>query len=220
MTLNTHIQKTVRSTSLLLAIFVSLFYNPVATRALGNTATLPSFTDFSKSVQNDASNVLRGVYVDDVLAFPVIQQPAGSPAFVSNNDGEVTEFGMPSQYGNIGLLAHNNLSGKSFSSLAAGQQVRLVYGDGKTETFVITEVMRYQALQPNSPYSSFRNLDTSEETLTAEQMFKKVYLGDRHITFQTCIEAYGNPSWGRLFVIAVPKTDYMSQDGTNMQSSH
>jgi hypothetical protein len=126
---------------------------------------------------------------------------------------------MPSQYGNIGLLAHNNLSGKSFSSLAAGQQVRLVYGDGKTETFIITEVMRYQALQPNSPYSSFRNLDTSEETLTAEQMFKKVYLGDRHITFQTCIEAYGNSSWGRLFVIAVPKTEYRSYDHLNPYSS-
>lgn len=220
MTLNTHTKTSLRSTSLLVAIFVSLFYNPISTRAMGNAVTLPSFADFTKSVQNDASNVLRGVYVDDVLAFPVIQQPAGSPAFVSNNDGEVTQFGMPSQYGNIGLLAHNNLAGKSFSELAAGQQVRLVYGDGKIETFVITEVIRYQALQPSSPYSSFRSMNTTEETLTAEQMFKKVYLGDRHVTFQTCIEAYGNPSWGRLFILAVPKTEYMSYDHLNMQSSY
>ena len=127
---------------------------------------------------------------------------------------------MASQYGNVGLLAHNNLAGKFFSGLAVGQQVRLVYGDGKTETFVITEILRYQALQPTSPYSSFRNLDKTDDTLTAEQMFKRAYLGDRHMTFQTCIEAYGNPSWGRLFVIAVPKTDYVSMDGVNMQSSH
>jgi len=36
-------------------------------------------------------------------------------------------------------------------------------------------------------------------------LFRLVYRGERHITFQTCIEAYGNGSWGRLFVIAKPK---------------
>jgi ketosteroid isomerase-like protein len=207
MTLNPDTKKALRSTSLLLVLFVSLFYNPISSRALASTAALPAFSDFSKSVQNSDGKALRGVYVDDVLALPIIQQPSGNPAYVSNSDGEITQFGMASQYGNVGLLAHNNLAGKSFSGLAAGQQVRLVYGDGKTETFVITEILRYQALQPASPYSSFRNLDKNKETLTAEQMFKRAYLGNRHVTFQTCIEAYGNPSWGRLFVIAVPKTD-------------
>lgn len=203
MTLNTQNTRTVRST-LLVAFIVSLFYNPLSTKALGNVVTLPSLADFSKSVQNGKAEVLRGVYVNDVLALPIIQQPSGNPGFVSNNDGEITQFGMPSQYGNIGLLAHNHLSGKSFSQLAVGQEVRLVYGDGKTQIFVITEVLRFQALQPTSPYSSFRNLN-KDETLTAEQMFKRVYLGDRHVTFQTCVESYGNSSWGRLFVIAVPK---------------
>jgi hypothetical protein len=42
--------------------------------------------------------------------------------------------------------------------------------------------------------------------LTTEQMFNKAYRGDRHVTFQTCIEANGEPSWGRLFVIATPKS--------------
>lgn len=207
MTLNINTQKTLRSTSLLLVVFVSLFYNPISSRALASTVALPAFSDFSKSVQNSDGKALRGVYVDDVLALPIIQQPSGNPAYVSNSDGEITQFGMASQYGNVGLLAHKNLAGNSFSGLAVGQQVRLVYGDGKTETFVITEILRYQALQPASPYSSFRNLDKNEETLTAEQMFKRAYLGNRHVTFQTCIEAYGNPSWGRLFVIAVPKTN-------------
>jgi hypothetical protein len=169
-------------------------------------------------VQNGDAKALRGVYVDDVLALPIVQQPSGSPAFVSNNDGEITQFGMASQYGNIGLLAHNHLSGKSFAELAIGKQVRLVYGDGRIESFVIIEVLRYQAMQPTSPYSSFRRLDNTEETLTAEQMFKRVYLGDRHITFQTCIEAYGNLSWGRLFVIAVPKSEYLSLDWQHMQT--
>ena len=219
MTLNMPIKATVRSTSLLLTIVISLFYNTLSTKAAGTPGTLPAFADFSKSVQNGDGKALGGVYVDDVLALPVVQQPSGNPAFVSNNDGEITQFGMASQYGNIGLLAHNHLSGKSFSELLVGQQVRLVYGDGKIETFVITEILRYQALQPTSPYSSFRNLDNTEETLTAEQMFKQVYLGDRHVTFQTCIEAYGNQSWGRMFIIAVPKSQYLSLDWQHMQIS-
>jgi hypothetical protein len=204
MTLNTQTTRTARSTSLLVVFLISLFYNPLSTKALGNVVTLPNLTDFSKSVQNGKADVLRGVYVNDVLALPVAQQPYGNAGYVSNSDGEITQFGMASQYGNIGLLAHNHLSGRSFSQLAVGQEVRLVYGDGTTQSFIITEVMQFQALQPTSPYSSFRNL-SKDETLTAEQMFKRVYLGDRHVTFQTCIEANGNTSWGRLFIIAVPK---------------
>ena len=210
MTLNTQTKRTTQTASFLLAIFASLFYNPIHTRALGTLPGLPTFAEFSKTVQNGRAKVLRGVYVDDVFALPIIQQPSGSPAFVSTNDGELTQFGMPAQYGNVGLLAHNYLSGKLFSNLAPGQKVRLVYGDGKTETFVITEVLRYQALQPTNPYSTFRNMDDTEETLSANQMFTRAYQGDRHVTLQTCIEAYGNSSWGRLFVIAVPSSDHTS----------
>ena len=41
-------------------------------------------------------------------------------------------------------------------------------------------------------------------------MFKRVYAGDRHVTFQTCIQEEGISSWGRLFVVAVPKTDFFA----------
>jgi len=212
MTLNTQTVRTTLNTSLFLAIFISIFFNPIHAQALRTgKAGLPDFQDFSKAVQNSQAGVLRGIYVPETLAFPVVQQPAGNAGYVSFNDGEITQFGMVSQFGNVGLLAHNHLSGKSFSQLAVGQEVRLVYGDGKTEYFVITEVLRYQALQPTSPYSSFRNL-AKDETLTAEQMFKRVYFGDRHVTFQTCIEANGDLSWGRLFVIAVPKPPYAGLD--------
>jgi hypothetical protein len=79
-----------------------------------------------------------------------------------------------------------------------------VYGDGKVEDFVITQSLRFQALQPESVSSSFQNLDKIE-TLTAGQMFNRAYTGESRVVFQTCIAAEGNPSWGRLFVIAVPK---------------
>jgi len=208
MTLKTQTLRTSLNATLLLAVFISLFFNPVQALALGDgEAILPDFGDFSKTVRNNEADVLRGVYVPAVLALPVIQQPAGKAGYVSFNDGEITQFGMATQFGNVGLLAHNNLSGKSFSGLAVGQEVRLVYGNGKVEYFVITQILRFQALQPTSPYSSFRDLN-NDETLTAEQMFNKVYRGDRHVTFQTCIAANGNLSWGRLFVIAVPKPQY------------
>ena len=85
-----------------------------------------------------------------------------------------------------------------------GHEVRLVYGNGRVEYFVITEILRYQALEPNSQLSSFRSLEHAE-ILSAEQMFKRVYAGKRHVTFQTCIAANGIVSWGRLFVVAQPK---------------
>jgi hypothetical protein len=190
---------------LLLALLASVLIDPASAFALGEGKTdLPNFEDFTQAVQNGEANVLRGVYVPDVLALPVVQQPWGNAGYVSNSDGEATQFRMAAQYGTVGLLAHNHLSGKQFSKLQTGQEVRLVYGDGRIEAFVVTEVLRYQALQPTSPYSSFRNLD-KEETLSAEGMFKRVYFGDRHVTFQTCIEFGGDLSWGRLFVIAIPK---------------
>jgi hypothetical protein len=207
MTLKNQITRTTLNTSLLVVFFISLFFNPVSALAAGNGVTLPNFTNFSETVQNGKANVLRGVYVSDVLALPVVQQPSSNAGYVSNNDGEATQFGMATQFGNIGLLAHNHLSGKSFSQLAAGQEVRLVYGNGKIESFIVLEVLKYQALQPNSPYSEFRNL-ADNKTLTAEQMFKRVYFGDKHVTFQTCIENNGSQSWGRLFVIAIPEAEY------------
>ena len=138
MTLKNQTLRTTLNASLLLVVFISVFFNPNSASALGNGASpLPNFSEFSKTVQNGEASVLRGVYVPDVLALPIVQQPAGNAAYVSTDDGKLTQFGMASQFGNVGLLAHNHLSGKSFSKLATGQEVRLVYGNGKVEYFVI-----------------------------------------------------------------------------------
>ena len=191
--------------NLVLLFLTGFFLNPRPTQAIGFAeATLPNFADFSKSVQNGEADVLRGVYVSNVLALPVVQQPADNSYYVSNHDGEATQFSIASQYGNIGLLAHNTLSGKFFSQLAIGQEVRLVYGDGRIEYFVVRSALRFQALQPGSVSSSFRNLDR-DELLSAGEMFNRAYVGESRVVFQTCIKAKGNASWGRLFVVAVPK---------------
>ncbi len=198
-------------------IALVLFATPMSALALGNPAeqdnpawrnstetTLPNYFSFVESVQNGQAGILRGVYVPDAFALPIVQQPVGHPGFVSINDGEITQFGMAAEVGNIGLLAHNYLSGEEFANLAPGQEVRLIYGDGTVEYFLVEQVLQYQALQPYSPYSEFRDLET-QITITAEELFRQVYRGERHVTFQTCIEAEGNSSWGRLFIVAKPK---------------
>ena len=205
MTLKNQLSRTVLNVSFLLLVLISLFFNPVSVLAGSNSeATLPNFSEFSQIVQNGEADVLRGVYVSSALALPVVQQPNNNPGYVSSRNGLATQFSMAAQYGNIGLLAHNNLSGRSFSHLAVGQEVRLIYGNGSVEYFVITEILQYQALQPTSMLSEFRDL-TTDETITANQLFEHIYTGNRHVTFQTCIEANGNLSWGRLFIVAEPK---------------
>jgi len=191
--------------NLLAFAFVAFFIAPGFSPTVSySKSSIPDFPAFYNPIQSGEADVIQGVYVSDTLAFPVVQQPADDPYYVSNHDGEVTQFGTATQYGNIGLLAHNNLSGRSFSRLSVGQEVELVYGDGRIEKFVITEVLHFQALQPQSQQSTFLNLDNSE-TLSANQMFNRVYTGSHHLTFQTCIKANGNMSWGRLFVVATPK---------------
>jgi hypothetical protein len=192
-------------------IVLVLLALPVPAFALGNPAeggntgtTLPDYVNFIESVRNDQAGVLRGVYVPGVLAIPVVQQPVGYPGYVSQNDDEITQFNMAAEVGNVGLLAHNYLSGASFTDLSPGDEVRLIYGDGQVEYFTVKQVLQYQALRPYSPTSEFRDLENGI-TITAEELFRKVYRGERHITFQTCIEANGNSSWGRLFIIAQPK---------------
>jgi hypothetical protein len=185
-------------------LFVSPFSQSVSVQGRdAEEATLPNFVEFLKEVQNGELNVLRGVYIPNVLAFAVVQQPVDQAGYVSYKADEITQFRMPTQFGNVGLLAHNDLCGRYFFQLAIGQEARLVYGDGSVEYFVITQMLRYQAFQPDNPYSDFRDL-SSGGTLTAEQLFKKVYMGERHLTFQTCIAANESSAWGRIFVIAKP----------------
>lgn len=197
--------RTVLNLPLVVFVISSVFFNSMLDTPMVKAGNiLPDFRDFAQPVENSDVNTLSGVYVPNVLALPVIQQPSGDDGYVSNKDDQTTQFAMASQFGSVGLLAHNYLSGRFFSELAVGQEVRLVYGNGRVEYFVITEILRYQALEPNSQLSSFRSLDHSE-ILSAEQMFKRVYAGERHVTFQTCIAANGTVSWGRLFVVAEPK---------------
>lgn len=197
--------RTVLQLNLFLFALTAFFSHPRSIQAIDNPESLlPVSADIYKAPASSDGDLLRRVYVSDVLDLPVVQQPADKPYYVSNRNGEATQFAMVSQYGNIGLLAHNTLSGRHFSKLAIGQEVRLDYEDGRAEYYVIEQILRFQALQPESVSSNFRNLDRNE-TLSAGGIFNRAYVGGQRLVFQTCIAAEGNVSWGRLFVIAMPK---------------
>ena len=192
-----------------LALDISLLFYLGTPAPAGTIAARHPSRANSPQVSNVAAPpLLRNVYVEDSFSLLVVQQPNGKPNYVSTKQNEITQFSAASNYGNIGLLAHNYLSGKSFSNLTIGAVILVEYGDGTSERFIVTEILRYQALEPNSPYSSFRNIDHEEEVLSTGQMFDRAYAGSFHLTFQTCIKAYGNASWGRLFIVAIPQAAY------------
>ena len=110
------------------------------------------------------------MYSNGVLAFPVIQQPAGQPGYVSSVEGVVTEFSMASSQGVTGLLAHNYLSGRFFHDFELGDVIQIVYGDGTIRKYQVSDLRKYQALQPNSTNSRFVDLDSDQELSAEEQL--------------------------------------------------
>lgn len=187
----------------LCSVFISSLFSFTQARADETSNPIPSFSSFAESVKDGNPEALRGIYVHGVMAYPIVQQPYGNPAYVSSEANVVTQFSIATEVGNIGLLAHNYLAGANFSQLKVGDIITLVYGDGRIENFYVEELLQYKATAPLSPYSNFIDVKT-EEFLTAEGLFNKVYRGEYHVALQTCIEKDGNLSWGRLFIIAKP----------------
>ena len=196
--------------SILILSFILILFSTLTptgnVQALGNhfrTSPLPLLDTFVSQVKNGQTDELRGVYIPEILAARVVQQPTGNNEFVSPRQGIATQFGLASQLGATGLLAHNYLAGESFSLLEEGQKFYLIYGNGRTSAFVVTEILNYRALEPTSSSSDFVDLENGS-LLTASELFSKVYNRPGQVIFQTCISNEGNPAWERLFVIAEP----------------
>ena len=168
-------------------------------------AAPPELQAFTASLVNGQSETVVGFYVPNVLALPVLQQPSGDGNYISDQDGTVTQFSKPAQYGVTALLAHNFLSGRLFFRLAQGQELYVIYGDGDLERYRITGLQSYQALSPYDAQSQFVDLNVPEApVITHGELFERVYTTENQLVLQTCIEANGEPSWGRLFILADP----------------
>ncbi|HEX2979939.1 MAG TPA: hypothetical protein VHO48_06725, partial [Anaerolineaceae bacterium] len=207
-----HLRKFLLTALLLLVVALPISGSVNAEASLpvtGEVAVIPddasiatNLTEFIGLVKNGNADTLVGVFVPEILALPVAQQPSGNASYVSEQPNVVTQFRMASEYGTTGLLAHNTLSGALFFNINVGDQVVLVYGDGLTRQYQVTRIDSFQALSPANPYSDFLDLSTADRRLTAAELFGEVYRGGDQVIFQTCIAGDGDPSWGRLFITA------------------
>ena len=164
-------------------------------------------TDFIIGVAEPSCDTIAGVYVKDKLQLSITQQPSDQPGFVSTSSGTVTQFKYAAEHGSIGLLAHNHLAGSDFYKIETDDEIYLVYGDGQTKRYQVTEIRQYQALEPTSPYSSFVNLSDMSRIIAYDELFADIYGEDDRLILQTCISNQNSSSWGRHFVIAVPEKD-------------
>jgi hypothetical protein len=189
-----------------IALLMGVVYAPAhlaQASGMPAAADLPPLEDFVQQLINGQAGQVRGVYAPGLFADIVIQQPSGNPDFVSDGERVLTQFASASDAGSIGLLAHNYLAGRRFSEMELGQHLILIRGDGSLETFAVTRMLRFRALQPYSTRSRFEDLAAGGE-LDAADVFMDTYAQQGAMVFQTCISHAGIPTWGRLFVIARP----------------
>jgi hypothetical protein len=207
------------SISTLLAVLLasfSVFTSPVIAAPVKNQdgtknkTNVPTLEEFSASIHS-SNDLPAGLYVAGKLALPIVQQPSGKPAFVSTLPNAVTQFDMASQYGTLGLLAHNTLAGAKFSGLEQGQFLTIVHGNGQIDYYRISAIERYQALSPNSPTSDFVDAAGNGARMDVTTLFNHVYGPGNRLVLQTCIAANGELSWGRMFIIAEPVTAEVSE---------
>jgi len=198
--------RSILNVSLLFFILFTMFVPFDSTQALNNgsaVGNLPLPGALLNPLKDDQADSVRGIYIPELLTVLVVQQPSGNPEFISTEENTLTQFDLASKFGSIGLLAHNYLAGARFSQMERGQKFYLIYEDGRMSAFVVTEILRYQALNPNNTSSKFVDVDTNR-LLTARDLFAKVYKRQGQVIFQTCIAAGQEPSWGRLFIISEP----------------
>lgn len=193
--------RTIQIYSLILILFGALL-PAIKVQALANSE-LPSLDEFLGQVRNGEAQELVGVYIPGILAAPVVPQPAGMEEFVSPWQNVLTQFRLASRLGSTGLLAHNYLAGEAFSLLNEGQEIDLIYGDGRISVFTVTQTLQYRALAADSTSTLFVDPKTGA-SITSASLFARVYNRPGQVVFQTCIQKGDLPTWGRLFVIAEP----------------
>jgi hypothetical protein len=181
-------------------------WTAVASAAPAETAEIQ---EFSRRVANGQPGLVSGLYAPGVLALRVVQQPAGNSSFISVEGGTATEFQAADQVGSIGLLAHNTLAGADFYRLRRGDQLVLIYGDGRAKHFKISQIADYQRLALSDLRSDFWSLDTQTQQ-TASEVFDQYYRQPDRLTLQTCLARGEVIDWGVHFVVADPAEAFVS----------
>ena len=132
----------------------------------------------------------------------VVKQPKDKYTWVSPDPDVFTEFAQPKiKFGTRAYLAHSYGTGKYLYDLSIGDKILI---DDKE--YIVTHIMKYQSKIPSSPYSPQIDLITGK-TYSIKELFVKIFGNNKQVVFQTCINAFDNPNWGRMFVIVEESTE-------------
>ncbi len=165
-------------------------------------STQDVLADFVDTVYNGKSKEIVGIYIEDKLAMPIVQQPEDDHAFISSRKDTLTQFALPADYGVIGVLAHNTEAGEAFYELELGDVVVVVYGNGATDRYEITNDEVWKAYNPQDAYNGTFESMSTRETLSLRDLFIQTYTKPDTLVFQTCYAQGSNLQWGRLFITA------------------
>lgn len=153
-------------------------------------------TPLQSSQQNSPNHLIAlRVEVQEVLNNVVVQSGFEPPL-----NETIGQFEAAYQRNNIGLIAHSYLAGGDFFRLWPGMLVQATLADGSYQVFEIYKLTSYQASDPYDFSKPFVDLVTGD-LLDPVEVFDRAYQLDE-LTFQTCIEIDGVPTWGVFFAQA------------------
>jgi len=189
--------------SLLLSSFV---LTPLPVTGVAEEHKTSSIQSSRIPVLNNSSGIkdhdeILSVEFHGSISYKVASQPPGNNSFVSNEHQTLTRFQLADQYGTIGLLAHNTHAGAVFNELQIGDTIKLQYKQQKSVRYRIQSFRKFQAQNPNSPYSALIDLEDGTR-YSASELFMNIYGAGHQLVLQTCLSKNGLKNWGRLFVIA------------------
>lgn len=189
--------------------FILVSSEPLPKLDIVPTPTLISLSKFIIEQRNGEPDELRGIYVDNLLADPVIMQPKGQPGWVSSKDGVVTLFSLAQDFGSLGLIAHYEKAGGSFNKISTKDHIHIVFGSGKVDTYRVDEIRCYQAENYKDPFTRFIPLLQPDVLLNQQELFSQIYGVKDRLILQTCLPWGDNYKWGRLFIIASPVDEFI-----------
>ncbi len=187
-------------------LFSSFVFNPLPVTGVAPEHSTPLTQSTQSPLSSDSSgineqNQLLSVDLHGLISYTVASQPLGNNSFVSSQQDTLTRFQLADRYGTIGLLAHNTHAGAVFNELQIGDLIRLQYENQKSDRYRIQSFRKFQAQTPNSPYSTFIDLEDGTR-YSASELFMNIYGAGNQLVLQTCLTKNGLKNWGRLFVIA------------------
>lgn len=142
---------------------------PTPTPSPTPEATFPTLEEFVSQIASGNGSDWRGLYAAEKFTARIVQQPSGNYSFISAEQDMLTQY-MLAEEDVVGLLAHNTQAGQYYFLLSLGDSFYLVADDTTIQLYQVQHIDRYQALQPNSNTSDYKNLETGE-ILTTAQIF-------------------------------------------------